>query len=137
MYQPERAFVPRGTDNGIAAAQIAHLDAVAVGMPPDRPIYFSVDGDTRGFTGAQWAETEAFFSGVNSIIGLERTGVYGGKNTVEHLKARGFATWLWQTYAWSAGQWADVHLRQHLNNQPLCGGTVDHNRAMRPDYGQW
>jgi hypothetical protein len=137
VYQPRRAFVPTSADNGRLAASQAHGDAVACGMPPTRPIYFSVDGDTRGFTAAKWAPIEEFFREVQSWLTVGRTGVYGGKNTVEHLFNKKLVTWKWQTYAWSGGQWADVHIRQYDNENPLCGGAVDFNRSMKKDYGQW
>jgi hypothetical protein len=111
--------------------------AAAAGMPSDRPIYFAVDGDTTNFTEDQWEPIYRFFTDVHTVIGLSRTGVYGGKNTVEHLKYWGLVTWRWQTYAWSEGQWADVHIRQYLNGQNVCGGQVDFDQAMKGDYGQW
>jgi len=137
VYQPRRAFVPLASDNGAVAARIADQDAKLAGMPPTRPIYFAVDGDTRGFSATQWLAIENFFRGVISVIGLARVGAYGGKNTVEHLRNRGLIRWLWQTYAWSGGQWADVHLRQYDNGNPMCEGEVDYDRSMKQDYGQW
>lgn len=137
VYQPRRSFVPSLGDDGRAAARQAHLDASACGMPAARPIYFSIDGDTRAFTTVQWAQVDRFFGEVISVLGVDSVGVYGGKNTVERMRARHLAHWYWQTYAWSGGEWADVHLRQYDNGNPLCGGEVDLDRAMTRDYGQW
>jgi len=137
VYQPRRAFVPTWDDNGADAARTALWQATAAGMPDGRPIYFAVDGDTRAFTADQWSAIDAFFVGVHEVLGVERTGVYGGKNTIDRMWALGRAQWLWQTYAWSAGEWADVHLRQYDNNNPLCGGEVDFDRSMTEDFGQW
>jgi hypothetical protein len=114
-------------------------------MPATRPIYFSVDGDTRNFTSSQWGAVLAFFREVNSVIGVDRTGVYGGRNTVENLKAAGLVKYLWQTVAWSGGVWSPhAHVRQgDLSradkgmNVSQCNGTIDINDAVVPDFGQW
>lgn len=107
-------------------------------MPNGRPIYFAVDGDTRLLDSVAWAAINAFFAAAGGVLGVGRIGVYGGINTIERIRAAGLATWFWQTYAWSAGQWADgIHLRQYDNSNPICGGEVDYDRAMTADYGQW
>jgi len=109
-------------------------------MPPTRPIYFSVDGDTRNFTATQWVPVDVFFAEILSWIPLTRVGGYGGKTTIEHLMAKRLITWGWQTYAWSGTptQWVPgVHLRQLSNNHDVCGAAVDYDQAMTRDYGQW
>lgn len=137
VYQPRKAFVPTWDDNGADAASTALWQATAAGMPEGRPVYFAIDGDSRAFTADQWSAIDAFFAGVHEVLGAERTGVYGGKHTIDRMWALGHAHWLWQTYAWSAGEWAEVHLRQYDNNNTLCGGEVDFDQSMTEDYGQW
>lgn len=137
FYQPRRAFVPTSSDNGEAAARLAVKQATECGMPKGRPIYFVVDGDTRGFPPEQWEPIDAFFRAVNGAIGLEQTGVYGGINTVERMRDAGLASWFIQTASWSDGQWADVHLRQFDHRIQMCGSEVDFDQAMKTDYGQW
>jgi hypothetical protein len=145
VCQPRRAFVPTASDDGSRLAQQAQADAVACGMPATRPIYFSVDGDTRGMSGSQWAAILAFFKDVNSVLGVARTGVYGGRNTVETLQSAGLVKYLWQTIAWSGGIWSPrAHVRQGVTsrsdlgmNISVCGGTIDINDSVVPDFGQW
>jgi hypothetical protein len=48
------------------------------------------------------------------------------------------AAWFWQTYAWSAGVWAPGnHIEQYQNGVALAGATLDLDRALTADYGQW
>jgi hypothetical protein len=130
--------VPTSSDSGKSAALIAQQDAAAAGMPLTRPIYFSVDGDTSSFTSLQWSPIFAFFTAVNSVLGKNRTGVYGGRHTLEVLRDRGAASWFWQTSSWSDGVWVPfANLRQYDHDLPLCGGAVDLNRSQVADYGQW
>lgn len=106
-----------------------------LGMPADRPIYFSVDWDASP---ADWPDIDAALRGAASVIGAGRVGVYGSFAVVEHCRAAGTAAWLWQTYAWSGGRWSPgAHLQQYKNSQTLGGGAVDLDRAMVADYGQW
>ncbi|NUO60884.1 MAG: DUF1906 domain-containing protein [Hamadaea sp.] len=124
-----------GRAAGVAWATSAADHFRALGMPSDRPIYFSVDFDT---TSGDWAVLDAAFDGIASVIGRDRTGVYGEYSIVRHLAGNGRARWFWQTYAWSGGQWyPGNHIEQYRNGVSLGGGTVDLNRAEPADYGQW
>ncbi|MEV6963847.1 glycoside hydrolase domain-containing protein [Hamadaea sp. NPDC051192] len=124
-----------GRSAGVAWATSAADHFRLLGMPADRPIYFSVDFDT---TSGDWATLDAAFDGIASVIGRARTGVYGEYSIVRHLAGNGRARWFWQTYAWSSGQWyAGNHIEQYRNGVSLGGGTVDLNRANQADYGQW
>ena len=50
----------------------------------------------------------------------------------------GLATFGWQTYAWSAGQWdARAQIQQYRNDQFVDGVGVDFDRATADDFGQW
>jgi hypothetical protein len=121
-----------GFDVGVTDAQIAEAQHRAYGGPPDRPIYFSVDEDVSG------AEVEAYFRGVNSVIGVRRTGVYGSYRMVEYLRDKDLVAWTWQTYAWSNGQWDPRNnLEQYLNGQVVGGADVDFNTSKTADFGQW
>lgn len=125
----------RGYAAGRTWAEDADHHFASLGMPRDRPIYFSADWDV---TSAQLDEVDAALRGAAEVIGARRVGLYGGRRVIAHAKAAGTARWLWQTYAWSQGVWVPgVHLQQYRNGVPLAGGTVDLNRAMVSDYGQW
>ncbi len=121
-----------GFDSGKEDARIAEEQHRACGGPLDRPIYFSVDLDRDG------TEVEAYFRGVNTVIGVNRTGVYGSYRVVKYLRDRGLVAWTWQTYAWSSGQWDPRNnLEQYLNGQMVGGADVDFNKSKTADFGQW
>jgi len=50
-------------------------------MKGSRPIYFAVDQDTT----PDPLETLPYFEGVNSVLGVARTGAYGGYSTINAL----------------------------------------------------
>lgn len=125
----------RGRAVGRAWAQQAEEHFRALGMPTDRPIYFSVDWQADS---GDWADIDAALRGSAEVIGAGRVGVYGGYNTIAHCAAAKTARWLWQTYAWSGGKWHPAaHLQQYRNGVTVAGGDCDLDRAMVADYGQW
>jgi hypothetical protein len=125
----------RGRDAGRAWAISARDHFTALGMPADRPIYFSVDWDADS---ADWAAIDAALRGSAEILGAARVGVYGSYDVIAHCVAAGTARWFWQTYAWSGGRWHPrAHIQQYKNGVTVAGGSVDLNRAITADYGQW
>lgn len=107
----------------------------ALGMPADRPIYFSVDFDAGS---ADWPGIDAALRAAAAVIGAARVGVYGSYATVAHCRAAGTAAWFWQTYAWSNGLWQPwAHMQQYRNGVTIAGGDCDLTRATVADYGQW
>jgi hypothetical protein len=128
-----------GTDSadpmsqGVSDAMGAQSEAASVGAPSTRPIYFAVDFDASS---SDDSAVNAYFQGVASVIGLSRTGVYGGYYIVNELFNAGLVEWGWQTYAWSSGQWdSRAQLRQTLND--VDNGQLDDDEGMVADYGQW
>lgn len=92
---------------GKSDSQFAINQATSVGQPSGTPIYFAVDYDSavnnNDFTGI-----DAYFSGVkdtmNSNGNKYKIGVYGSNTVVDHVYNKlGSDTFIWQTYAWSAG----------------------------------
>lgn len=94
----------------------------------------------------------AMVSGINSVLGVGRTGIYG------HARACGWAIrdgvvgpsstpghrWAWQTRSWSHGERepAAVLYQAVVNSPgspgPLLGGiNVDVDDVLAADYGQW
>ncbi len=121
-----------GFTAGRADAQIAATQHAECGGPGDRPIYFSVDVDTSG------SFVAAYFQGVISAIGKGRTGAYGSYRVIGDLFNAGLISWGWQTYAWSGGQWEPrAHIQQYLNGVSMSGHSVDYDRSIKSDYGQW
>lgn len=135
----------RGYDGGVADAHTATTLHTAAGGPSSAPIFFSVDDnidlDTWNNVAVNW------FRGINSAMGVERTGIYG------HAHACGWAVrdgvighsttaghrWAWQTRSWSNGEREPTAvLYQGIINGPVLGGiTVDVDDVLAPDFGQW
>lgn len=121
-----------GRAAGVADAQEAAAQAAAAGMPPGRPLYFAVDWD------ATPAAVVPYFQGVASVLGLARTGGYGGYEVIKYLLDHKLITWTWQTAAWSDGRWdARAHIRQPATGARINGVSCDNDTSMQPDYGQW
>ncbi len=147
---PDPSDYTRGFDGGVADAQTAQRLHGAAGGPASAPIFFSVDDDidenTWNSVAVQW------FRGINSALGVGRTGIYG------HAHACGWAIrdgvignstsaghrWAWQTKSWSHGarESAAVLYQAVVNSpsnpSPLLGGiNVDIDDVLAPDFGQW
>lgn len=124
-----------GRSAGAAHARNAAAQAEARGMPAGRPIYFAADWDASP---GQQDAINAYLDGAASVIGRDRVGIYGGYGPVKRALDAGKARWAWQTYAWSGGRWDPrAHIQQYSNDRELNGVSVDHNRAVKDDYGQW
>jgi hypothetical protein len=124
-----------GRARGVSDAQAAARQAAAVGMPADRPIYFAIDFDASA---DQQAAIDDYFDGVASVLGLGRTGAYGGFSPIKRLFDAGKIAYGWQTYAWSAGRWEPrAQLRQVHNSVVIAGGECDIDEAHADDFGQW
>jgi hypothetical protein len=120
---------------GAADAGQAVKLAESCGMPAGRPVFFAVDFDAA--PGSQAAIND-YLDGAASSIGRARVGIYGGYWPVSRALDAGRASWAWQTYAWSGGNWdARASIRQYLNGQTLAGASVDFDSATTTDYGQW
>lgn len=121
-----------GFDWAAQAADQAH----DCGMPPGRPIYLSADWDVIS---GQWPYVRQALQGAAEALGgPHRVGIYGSAKVMEWARNDGVAQWFWQTYAWSGGRWAaGNNIEQYRNGVSLAGGTVDLNRALTIDYGQW
>ncbi|OHV03424.1 DUF1906 domain-containing protein [Mycobacterium talmoniae] len=140
----------RGYAGGVADARTAWQLHTAAGGGHSAPIFFSVDDDIDRHT---W-ETVAlqWFRGINSVLGVQRTGVYGGINVCQWAAADGVIgnsgtpghRWAWQTRSWSHGQVDPAAvLYQRVvstasNPGPVVGGLeVDVNDVLAQDCGQW
>jgi len=127
------SYMLGGHSAGVTAAK--HADAVvkALGMP-GIPVYIAADFDA---TPAQQAPINACLDGFASVVGRDRTGLYGGFWPVSRAFDAGKCRYGWQTIAWSGGQWDHrAHIRQGLSFS-LGGASVDHDQAIYADFGQW
>jgi hypothetical protein len=140
----------RGFPGGVADAKTAWQLHTAAGGGQSAPIFFTVDDDINRETwnnvALQW------FRGINSVIGVQRTGVYGGINVCQWAAADGVIgnsrtpgkKWAWQTRSWSHGQVdpAAVLYQRIVSTAstpgPVVGGLeVDVSDALAQDCGQW
>lgn len=121
-----------GRGAGAADAQVAQQQLEALGLP-NMPVYFAVDWQASA---SEQAAIDEYLRGVASVIGLERTGVYGSADVMTRTMQSGTAKWFWQTYAWSGGRVQEgIHLYQYQNGVNI-NGQVDLNRTSLDNYGQ-
>lgn len=140
----------RGYDGGVADAATALRLHAAAGGSGSAPIFFSVDDniDLNTWNGSalDW------FRGINSVLGVARTGIYGHSQAcawaikdgvIGHSSSAGHR-WAWQTRSWSNGQRepAAVLYQEIVNTAanpgPLLGGIhVDVDEVLAADFGQW
>lgn len=124
-----------GYQAGLADAQAARAQATAIGVPKTVPIFYSVDWDVAL---DEVPEVLDYLHGLADAEGSkDRVGVYGGFVIIAAAALAGF-TMLWQTYAWSGGEWEPTaQLRQVSNDQSIGGASVDLDEALSSSYGQW
>jgi hypothetical protein len=154
QYGKPRGTAPsdftRGFDGGVADAREALRLHNAAGGSNSAPIFFSVDDDINVDT---WNSLVLnWFRGIISVLGIERTGIYGhaqscrwaiNDGVIGHSSTAGHL-WAWQTKAWSNGQResAAVLYQEVVNSPsnpgPLLGGIhIDVDEVLAADYGQW
>jgi hypothetical protein len=140
----------RGYAGGVADARTAWQLHTAAGGGQSAPIFFSVDDDIDRNT---WNNVALpWFRGINSVIGAQRTGIYGGIRPCQWATTDGVIgrsrsaghVWAWQTRSWSGGQvYPAAVLYQRVvstasNPGPVVGGLeVDVSDALAQDVGQW
>ncbi len=147
---PDPSDYTRGYDGGAADARTALRLHAAAGGGDSAPIFFRVDEDiylhTWNGVAIKW------FRGINSVLGVGRTGIYG------HARACAWAVrdgvvgrsttaghwWAWQTKAWSRGEreptavlYQAVVDTADSPGAPLGDTHVDVNEVLAPDFGQW
>jgi hypothetical protein len=147
---PDPSDFTRGSDGGVADAQTALRLHAAAGGSNSAPIFFSVDDDIDQNT---WNSVAVnWFRGINSVLGVQRTGIYGHSQAcgwairdgvIGHSTTAGYR-WAWQTKTWSHGQRepAAVLYQEVLNSPwnlgpPVGSINVDMDEVLAADYGQW
>jgi hypothetical protein len=140
----------RGFAGGVADARTAWQLHTAAGGGQSAPVFFSVDDDINRET---WNNVALpWFRGINSVLGVQRTGIYAGIRPCQWATADGVIgrsqspgkVWAWQTRSWSGGQvFPGAVLFQRVvstasNPGPVVGGLeVDVSDALAQDVGQW
>lgn len=124
-----------GYQRGRADAKSARAQADAVGASKAVPIFFAVDFDAQE---SQLPRVVSYIKGAASVLTPAKTGVYGGRRAVQACLDAKACKYAWQTAAWSGGEWDPrAHLCQYENGVTVAGLSVDLNRAVKADYGQW
>lgn len=119
---------------GKADAIAADKQRKAVGLPADQPIYFACDFDA---TASEYHAINEYMRGVNDVIGLSRSGFYGGYYVVQNVaSAPTRAHYYWQTVAWSSGHWS-AHANIRQTGATTLSGQADKDVAITADYGQY
>jgi hypothetical protein len=124
-----------GSQGGALDARAALAEAARLAIPAGACLYFAVDFDA---TAGEIPTLRAYFATARELCHTAgyRIGDYGGWTTIEG--DYNSVDLCWQTYAWSHGNWSShAVLQQYSNGQPLCGITVDLDRALQSDYGQF
>lgn len=129
VWESTAARALAGVSAGQSDAKSAEAQRKLLGLPGDHVVYFAVDTD------ASWSQVWPYFQGVLSVLPLARVGVYGGLRVVSGAHGQGLR-YLWQTVAWSAGQWSPfASIRQ--TGAELLGGAADVDFAEVADFGQF
>src|SRR5258708_21451598 len=128
------------TDQAFAAgvwdAHTGNAIHVGCGGPATAALYLSGVWDFN--TSTDGPLVASYFKGAASVLGLARIGAYGGYWLIKFLFDNGLITYGWQTYAWSGGQWdSRAHIQQYSNGVIMSGQSVDYDRSIKSDYGQW
>jgi glycoside hydrolase-like protein len=121
-----------GYQAGRWAAQQAQHGLNGLGIP-HAAVYFCADFDASAW---QQGAINSYLRGAASVVGLHRTGLYGGYWVIKRAFDAHVIQYGWQTYAWSGGLWDPrAALRQYSVNQYRAGVPVDLNLAVHPNYG--
>lgn len=132
-----------GYAQGVADARRAqhNLELLAKqkgGPSARRPIYGAVDFDA---TAAELPAVRDYFRGFASVIGKNRTGVYGSGLVIDTVFAAGYASfgwWVKAATAWGGGHVPNpdhVHVEQVENGVTIGSGLID--RDLMRSSGNW
>src|ERR1700749_2945679 len=105
---------------------------------PGAPIYASIDDDPSYEQYKQ--QVAPYLRGWESVIGHQRTGVYGNSKTIEWALHDGLGSYFWQHNWGSPGGRTPpaAHLHQvEIDKRPVGAVGVDINNICKPQFGQW
>lgn len=134
-FNPESALGGAAAGTRDAAIAIAH--AQSLGVPAGVALYAAVDWDvTDAQKPAVLAYADAFLLACTNA-GF-RSGIYAGYWVCKYLSENSYLGFLWQTYAWSGGQWwPTAAVRQTNNGVMEAGANIDIDETETVDFGQW
>lgn len=126
----------RGHAGGATDAFLAEALATVCGLP-GAFIYFAADFDA---TPAQQATINDYLDGCATVIGHDRTGLYGGYWPLSRARAAAKASKYWGTLAWSGSNWVGNWQPDVMQGAQVTidGVSVDLDTAAASgDFGQW
>ncbi len=125
----------RGYTGGVADARTAWGLHTAAGGGQSAPIFFTIDEDINrnawNTVALQW------FRGINAVLGVQRTGVYGGIDVCQWAAADGVIgssstpghRWAWQTRAWSGKDHIGPVIRKCITGETRSADLDGINRS--------
>lgn len=122
-----------GQSQGVNFAQQAQAMHSACGGPAGAPIYFSVDMDADPTS----VVNSGYFQGINSVLGVDRTGAYAGTAVLEALKSAGLITYTWRTMSTDFQGGAGTTGEFNLTQDGEYNSDYDKDTAWTDDFGQW
>lgn len=128
VYETTAGRATAGYAAGVADAHDAEAQRKQAGLGADHVHHFAVDKDVP------WSAVDLYFKGVISVLGVARTGAYGGFRIIEGAYALGIRH-LWQTLAWSHGQ-VSRHATLYQSGGTVLNGSADVNHVLAADWGQ-
>ena len=127
-----------GQSAGIQHARRGWQLHTAAGGPAGAPIYASIDDDPSYEQYKQ--QVAPYLRGWESVIGHQRTGVYGNSKTIEWALQDGLGAYFWQHNWGSPGgrthPAANLH-QVEIDKRSVGGVGVDINNICKPQFGQW
>jgi len=127
-----------GQSAGVQHAKRGWQLHTVAGGPANVPIYASIDDDPS-FEQYQ-SQVAPYLRGWESVVGHQRTGVYGNSKTIEWALHDGLGSYFWQHNWGSPGGRTHpaAHLHQvEIDKRHVGGVGVDINNICKPQFGQW
>lgn len=121
--------------DGANDASLALAAALEIGMPADRPIYFTLPR-WRGDLDA--SVTAPYLRGVASVLPQGCIGVRGSAATVDHLLSAGLAAWGIQVSPYPDGRWSSsAAIVEHNSYRAPSGDWVTYCHTTGLYCGEW
>jgi Domain of unknown function (DUF1906) len=127
-----------GASAGLQHAQRGVQLHSAAGGPAGAPIYASIDDNPSYDQYKQ--QIVPYLRSWESVVGHERTGVYGNSKTIDWALHDGLGSYFWQ-HNWGSPQGyvhpaANLH-QVEIDKRHVGGVGVDVNEILNPEFGQW
>ena len=127
-----------GQSAGVTHARRGWQLHTAAGGPASAPIYASIDDDPAYEQYKQ--QVAPYLRGWESVVGHQRTGVYGNSKTIDWALQDGLGSYFWQ-HNWGSPEGrthpaANLH-QVEIDKRNVGGVGVDINNICKPQFGQW